>query len=198
MMQRTKLKKLIQHAYRSGATHVAIVSTTDIIVDDNLAKMCREPRCENYGLSKSCPPHVSGPSAFRKQLEKYDQAIFFKIDVPSKILYSSDRRELFQLLHEIAAGIEHMAIKMGFANAQAFAGGSCKEIFCHDHPECLAISEEGKCRNPRYARPSMSGFGINVAKLIETAGWTESEDTHDADSATTKMAYIFGLVLIEF
>lgn len=197
-MQRTKLKKLIQHAYHLGATHVAIVSTTDIVVDDNLAEMCREPRCENYGLSKSCPPHVSGPSAFRKQLEKYDQAIFFKIDVPSKILYSSDRRELFQLLHEIAAGIEHIAIKMGFAKAQAFAGGSCKEIFCYDHPDCLAISAQGKCRNPRYARPSMSGFGINVAKLIETAGWTEGEDTHDADSATTKMANISGLILIGF
>ena len=195
-MQRSKLKKLIRHAYRSGATHVAIVSTADIIVDDNLAKMCREPRCENYGLSKSCPPHVSGPSAFRKQLEAYDQSIFFKIDIPSGILYSSDRRELFQLLHEIAAGIEHLAVKMGFAKAQAFAGGSCKEIFCHDHPECLAISKEGRCRNPRYARPSMSGFGINVAKLIETAGWSEGEETHDADSATTKMANIFGLILI--
>lgn len=197
-MQPTQLKKLIQHAYRLGATHVAIVSATDIVVDDNLAELCREPGCENYGLSKSCPPHVSGPSAFRKQLEKYDQAIFFKIDVPSRILYSSDRRELFQLLHEVAAGIEHMAFKMGFINAQAFAGGSCKDIFCHDHPECLAISGEGKCRNPRSARPSMSGFGINVAKLIETAGWTESEDTHDAYSATTKMASIFGLILIGF
>ena len=197
-MQRTKLKKLIQHAYHLGATHVAIVSTTDIVVDDNLAEMCREPRCENYGLSKSCPPHVSGPSAFRKQLKKYDQAIFFKIDIPSKILYSSDRRELFQLLHEIAAGIEHIAIKMGFAKAQAFAGGSCKEIFCYDHPECRAISAQGKCRNPRYARPSVSGFGINVAKLIETAGWTEGEDTHDADSATTKMANISALILIGF
>jgi predicted metal-binding protein len=197
-MQRTQLKKLIQHAYRLGATDVAIVPATDIVVDDNLAELCREPGCENYGLSKSCPPYVSWPSAFRKQLEKYDQAIFFKIDVPSVILYSSDRREVFQLLHEVAASIEHIAIKMGFIKAQAFAGGSCKKIFCHDHPECLAISAEGKCRNPRYARPSMSGFGINVAKLIETAGWTGSEDTHDADSATTKMASIFGLILIGF
>jgi hypothetical protein len=46
------------------------------------------------------------------------------------------------------------------------------------------------------ARPSMSGFGINVAKLIETAGWTMSGVTHDTDSTTTKMANVYGLVLI--
>jgi predicted metal-binding protein len=192
----TKLKQLIQDAHKLGSTQVSIVSTRNIIVDDNLADRCREPRCENYGLSKSCPPHVPGPSAFRKQLERYSQAIFFKIDVPSEILYSSERRELFQLLHEIAAGIEKSAVEMGFADAQAYAGGSCKSIFCHDHIECLALSEKGKCRNPQYARPSMSGFGINVAELFKTSGWTISWVTHNMDATTTKMASVCGLVLI--
>ena len=194
--ENTKLKELIQYAHKAGATEVAIISTKDIIVDNNLADRCREPRCENYGLSKSCPPHVAGPSAFRKQLEQFSQTIFFKIDVPSEILYSSERRELFQLLHEIAAGIEQSAIKMGFVNSQAYAGGSCKKIFCHNHLECLSLSEKGKCRNPQYARPSMSGFGINVAKLIATAGWNMSGFNHDNDSTTTKMANVYGLVLI--
>jgi predicted metal-binding protein len=191
-----KLKALIQDAQKLGASEAKIISTKEIVVEDNLADMCREPRCENYGLSKSCPPHVSGPSAFKKQLEKFDQAIFFKIDVPSEILYSSERRELFQLLHEIASGIEISAVKMGFGSAQAYAGGSCKKIFCQDHSECLALSEKGKCRNPRYARPSMSGFGINVATLFKTAGWTMNWINREADSTTTKMANVCGLVLI--
>lgn len=189
------LKKLIEHAYRSGATEVATVLTSNIVIDDDLADRCREPRCENYGLSKSCPPHVSGPSLFRKQLEKYSEAIFFKIDVPSEILYSSERRELFQLLHETAAGIETLAVNMGFTEAQAYVGGSCKKIFCHEHPECLVISEKGKCRNPQHARPSMSGFGINVLKLFEAVGWTMNIAIHDTDS-TTKTANVCGLVLI--
>ena len=29
----------------------------------------------------------------------------------------------------------------GFIDAQAYAGGSCKTIFCHDDSECLLISE---------------------------------------------------------
>jgi predicted metal-binding protein len=192
----TKLRRLIQHAHESGATELAIISTRDIVIDDDLADRCREPQCENYGLSKSCPPHVSGPSTLRKRLLGFSQAFFFRIDVPSEILYSSERRELFQLLHEIAAGIEESAVDMGFANAEAYAGGSCKQIFCHDHRECLALSEKGKCRNPQYARPSMSGFGINVAKLFRTAGWTMSRVSHDIDSTAAKMSNICGLVLI--
>jgi predicted metal-binding protein len=196
MNKTNKLKALIQDAKKSGASDAKVIPTKDIVVDNRLAGMCREPRCENYGLSKSCPPHVSGPFAFKKKLEKFNRAIFFKIDVPSEMLYSSDRREFFQLLHEIAAGIEMSAVKMGFAGAQAYAGGSCKKIFCHDDPECLALSEEGKCRNPQYARPSMSGFGIDVAKLFKTAGWKMNWITHDTDSTATKMANVCGLVLI--
>lgn len=192
----TKLNDLVEHAHKSGATSIEIISTKDIVVDNKFAEMCLEPRCENYGLSKSCPPHVSGPSAFKQKLEKFNKAAFFKIDVPSEILYSNERLELFQLLHEIAAGIEQTAIKIGFTNAQAYAGGSCKELFCHDHSECRALSKNGKCRNPLSARPSMSGFGINVAKLMEIADWTANWVTHGTDSSVIKMANVNGLILL--
>ncbi len=174
-----KINKLVQGAHLSGASEVVIVSAKDILAEDHLADYCRKPRCENYGLSKSCPPHVPGPLAFRKQLEAFDQGLFFKIDVPSELLFSSERREFFQLLHEIAANIEQSAIKMGFTRAQAYAGGSCKNIFCFDFLDCPGLLDPGNCRNPQRARPSMSGFGINVAKLVKTAGWT---GTHGPDS----------------
>jgi predicted metal-binding protein len=196
MNTNNELKALIQDAQKAGASEAKIISTKEIVVDDNLADMCRKPRCENYGLSKSCPPHVSGPSAFKKKLEKFHRAIFFKIDIPSDVLYSSERRDFFQLLHEIAANIETSAVEMGFVRAQAYAGGSCKKIFCRDHAECLALSEGGKCRNPRYARPSMSGFGINVAKLFKTVGWKMNWTSHDTNSDATQMANVSGLVLI--
>lgn len=191
-----KLQTLIQYACKSGAGDAVILSTADIVIDDGLAEKCREPRCENYGLSKSCPPHVPGPAAFRNQLAHFQQAIFFKIDVPSEVLYSSERREVFQLLHEIASGIEELAADMGFADARAYVGGSCKTIFCHEHSQCRVISENGKCRHPRHARPSMSGFGINVAALFKTAGWTMSGTMQNPDATTTTTANVCGLVLI--
>jgi len=191
-----KLQALVQEAHRSGASDVAIISADDILVEETLADKCREPRCENYGMSKSCPPHVLGPSFFRKQLETFSKGIFFKIEVPSEILYSSQGLECFRLLHEIAAGIEQSAKNTGFINAQAYAGGPCKKIFCHDHTDCLALSEKKKCRYPHLARPSMSGFGINVATLFELAGWTMKSNSHDPGSAAKTMTNICALVLI--
>ena len=191
-----KLKELIQYAKKMGASDAKVISTTDIVIEENLADMCKEPQCSNYGLSKNCPPHVSGPSGFRKKLKNFNQAIVFKIDVPSEILFSSERRELFQLLHEIAAGIEQYAVKMGFKHSQAYAGDSCKALFCYEHLECRVLSKKGKCRNPQYARPSMSGFGINVSKLMKTAGWTLEKPGYNTESTTIKMESVCGLVLI--
>ena len=187
---------LIQFARESGANEAVVIPTADIKVDSKLAGKCFEPRCENYGLSKSCPPNVEGPVKFKKKLENYSKAILFKIDVPSEILYSSQGLELFQLLHQIAASIETSAVKKGFENASGFAGGSCKKLFCQEHLECAALSEKGVCRNPQEARESMSGFGIDVAELFKIAGWKMSWATRNADSTETKMANISGLVLI--
>ena len=107
------LDELTQRALELGATAAAIISTGDIHVEDALAALCAEPRCENYGQSASCPPHVSGPSGFRKLIRLYTHAIVFKIDVPTEVLLSDQRREIFQLLHEIAAGVEQTAVKHG-------------------------------------------------------------------------------------
>lgn len=194
--QSKELNDLVQYAYEIGATGVAIISSKEIIVENYLADRCKEPRCENYGLSMSCPPYVSGPSEFRKQLENFHQAIFFKVDVPSEILFSGERRDIFQLLHHITASIETEAIEKGYKNARAYAGGSCKYLFCHNHLECNVISGKGECRNPRYARPSMSGFGINVLKLFEAAGWSMSGVVQSTDSTTTKMTSVCGLILV--
>jgi predicted metal-binding protein len=190
------VKKLTELACRSGASNAEVISTSEISIEDDLANLCREPRCENYGLSASCPPHVAGPSGFRKLLQTFAQAVVFKIEVPSEILLSSDRREVFRALHEIAAGIEHSAIDMGYHHSRAYAGGSCKRLFCQDYTYCRLLEEGGECRNPHQARPSMSGFGINVSKLMQVAGWTMNRITQDTRQDGVSMGTVCGLVLI--
>ena len=189
------LDLLMENARRKGATDVIVFDTSDIVVEDHLADRCREPRCGNYGLSRSCPPHVGGPSAMRENLSAFSRALFFRIEVPHYGLHSDGYREIFQLLHETAAGIEGDAAAMGYKKSKAFAGNSSKEIFCHDHLDCAALGKKGVCRHPREARPSMSGFGIHVAKLMEKAGWPmNTKPSDDApDSGTTSVC---GLVLI--
>lgn len=191
-----ELNELTKLACSLGASDAAIISVSAISVEDDLAKLCREPQCENYGLSASCPPHVAGPSGFRELKKKFQQAVVFKIDVPSEILLSSQRRDIFQLLHEIAADIEQAAIKMGYPNSKAFAGSSCKKLFCEDHIDCRVLADGGACRNPDRARPSMSGFGINVSKLLQAAGWQMDRITRDTDPDDVPMGTVSGLVLV--
>lgn len=190
------LKKLTLLASQLGASDAKALSTIEISVEDSLANLCREPGCENYGLSASCPPYVAGPDGFRKLLNAFDHAVVFKIDVPSEILLSGERRDIFRLLHEIASNIERAAIEMGFNNSSAYAGGSCKKVFCRDYPDCPVIEENAECRNQLLARPSMSGFGINVLKLKKTGGWISNKTSRDINPDTVSMETVCGLILI--
>jgi len=190
------LKELVQLAYRLGASNAGLVSARDIRVEDNLAALCLKPRCEHYGLSPGCPPHVSGPAAFRRWLEKCSHAIAIRIVVPSSVLFSDERREVMQLLHEIVAGIEQAAVDRGYTDSKAFAGGSCKHIFCRAHADCRVLSENGSCRNPQSARPSMSGFGIHVAGLMALAGWPAETGSRNTAADPDPISWVAGLIVI--
>jgi hypothetical protein len=50
--------------------------------------------------------------------------------------------------------------------------------------------------NPERARQSMSGFGINVTKLYQAAGWPFKNVTYQNSSEVIKMSSLCGLVLI--
>ncbi|MFW6271834.1 MAG: DUF2284 domain-containing protein [Desulfosalsimonas sp.] len=190
------LASLLCRAKSLGAADAALIPAEKVKVEDSLAEKCTNPKCINYGLSKSCPPNVAGPSVMRKQLESFKWSLFFKIEVPSDVLYSGQGIEVFQLLHETAASIEKCAVEKGFLTARAYAGNSCKKVFCSEYLECRALFENGKCRNPDRARPSMSGFGINVSKLYEAAGWNIKGTTYYNGSQSIRMSSICGLILI--
>lgn len=196
MNDQSVLSELTRLAVELGATDARAIAAADVPVEDHLAQLCREPGCENYGLSAGCPPHVTGPSGMREMLARFAHALVFKIDVPSEMLFSSARPELFAVLHEIAAEIERRAVQMGCGRSKAFAGGSCKQLFCADHAGCRVATEGGACRNPRRARPSMSGFGVNVSKLMQAAGWPMHRAEPGTDSAAGSIGTLSGMVLI--
>jgi predicted metal-binding protein len=187
---------LIEAACLAGATEVRKLSPGDIVIEPQMAEYCREPGCPNYGLSPSCPPHVAGPEAFREFGSRSRIALVIKIEVPSAVLFSEERREVMRLLHEIVSGIERSAARLGYLESKAFAGGSCKDLFCQNYFECQVLSGSGGCRNPEYARPSMSGFGVNVARTLELAGFDGVEKSGPAIRGETGISWVAGLVLI--
>ena len=190
------LESLIQVAHQNGASDAKAVSTENVTVDESLTNFCRDSGCENYGLATSCPPHVSGPKGFKTLLENYTKAIVFKIDVPTEALLTRESLNVFRSLHKIAANIEKSAFEKGYSRSKAFAGGSCKPLFCQEHPDCLVLAKNGECRHPNIARPSMSGFGINVSQLVKTVGWDMDRITCKTDPKAVKMGMLCGLVLI--
>jgi len=188
------LEPLVRLSFSLGASKARVISSNDILVEKNLAELCVN-NCENYGLSINCPPHVSGPEGFCQIKKNCRHAVVLRIDLPSAILFSSERGEIMQLLHEIVSEVEQAAIQTGYVQSKAFAGGSCKKIFCHDHAECRVLSKNGECRYPR-ARPSMSGFGINVSELMKTCGWSPDVHARASESKTDSMSWVAGLILI--
>lgn len=190
------LDELIEMARQLGASDAVAVSADDISAEEELARLCREPRCPNYGLSLSCPPHVLGPAGFRQYMQGVKHAVFVKIDLPGQTMHTDERREIGQLLHEMVAAMEHRAKEKGFTKARAFAGGSCKNIFCHLHADCRVLGENSICRNPDRARPSMSGFGINVLKLMKAAGWDKDDSSRASNPDRASQITLCGLVLV--
>lgn len=187
---------LIDQAMFDGASEVSFISSSAIIVEQRLAEICQEPRCENYGQSLSCPPHVQGPQFFQELKKKTSYAMVIRIDVPSEVLFSSERDDVMRLLHELVANIEKQAVDIGYGHSKGFAGGSCKRFFCADQSDCRAISGTGGCRNPGSARQSMSGFGINVGEMMAAAGWEDTKINATVSQPEAEMSWIAGLVMI--
>lgn len=192
---RPVMKKLESLALALAASHAATIAAADICVQDELALICMNGHCENYGVSASCPPFVTGPAGFRSLLKKYRHALVFKIEALIENMLSTEGHEIFKLLHQIAASVEIHAIDQGYTEARAFAGGSCKKLFCRDHQKCRVLSIGDKCRYPHLARPSMSGFGINVKKMLAAAGWDMADTAIDPPDPKA-MGSASGLVLI--
>ena len=194
-MEKKNLTKLQEYATELGAQSSALLAANVITIRNELAALCQKPGCPNFGLAASCPPHVGGPQAFLKDLESFIHALLFRVHAKKSEVFSAKVHEVMGGVHVIAASLEKRALELGFSRARAYAGGSCKKIFCQDHPNCQVVAQNGPCRNPDLARPSMSGFGIDVSALTKAAGWpmlVRNADSTRDDSTIP----LYGLVII--
>ena len=192
----TVLADMVDLARRLGASDAGVIEVAAIVADEGLARFCLPPGCPQYGLSAGCPPYVKGPLWFRDRLKHYRRAVLVRIDTSSEILRSERSRELFRRLHRVAAGVERGAAALGCPHARAFAGGSCRSLFCADQTGCRVVDEGGDCRHPETARPSLSGYGVDVAHLAGLAGWQmhwvgDRDDPHAGGGVS-----IYALVLV--
>lgn len=95
----------------------------------------------------------------------------------------------------IASKLEASARDEGFPYAMGLAAGSCKPVFCRGRA-CDALTEEGECRYPSLARPSMEAVGINVFTLSTNAGWDIHTILKDSNPEAVSKGMLAGLILL--
>ena len=190
-----RLVKLQKKAVELGASDAKIIPVDRIPVEDEVVEMCKAHLCKGYGKSANCPPHVMGPGQAREWIEKYETALFFKLDVSPQVLLSEDRFETFKTVYVIASRLEASAREEGFPLAKGLAAGSCKPVFCKGRT-CDALMDEGECRYPSLARPSMEAVGINVFKLSKDAGWDIHIILKESDPEAGPKGMLAGLLLV--
>jgi len=190
------MEQLQEFALHIGATRVKLLPTDKVCIEDRLASFCLDPKCPHWGQSMSCPPHISGPDGLREILQSCKYVLVLRIEIQSESLHGADRPEVMRLLHEITAEVEKEAIRLGFTKSMGLAGGSCKPSFCHDQLHCRVLEEQGECRHPEHARQSMSGYGVDVGKLMQAAGWSTNLFTTSDENGDEQLSWVAGLVLL--
>jgi predicted metal-binding protein len=192
-----RLSELLDAARAHGVSDVKLIQVRQIEVDDGFRTRCEEPRCPGYGTSINCPPHSMPPSEFRTFIAGFHTVLAFKFDFPAEAVMGEARREAGLLLHETTAAIEAAARGLGFARARGFSSGGCKQTLCSGQPDCAALSEAGRCRNPDKARPSLSGMGVNWHALSGVLGWQMRRDEKGRDNPGSDTVMMSGLVFLE-
>ncbi|KMY68812.1 hypothetical protein AAU61_04255 [Desulfocarbo indianensis] len=192
----TALDKLMAQALELGAHAAAILSASQILVEERLAQICGQGTCPAYGKSPNCPPHVMTTARFKALLAGQQSALAFKFDVPTALLLSQARHQTARAVHGLAARLEGLALELGFAQAHGLAAGSCWEAFCDGQGVCPVLDHKGACLFPDQARPSLSGLGVNVFQLCADLGWPINRIGKDADPQETPMGLMAGLVLL--
>lgn len=193
MSQHESLQPLIERALALGMDDAQLLSIDQLQVEPELAGYCGD--CEAYAKTALCPPYSRNVEQFLAELKNYQQLLVFKRDVPLSVLLDDEQLDISRQLHLTAAQLEKQARRQGM-NAAGYGAGSCKRLFCESNAHCQALQPGGVCRFPHWARPSVSGVGINVFELCHTLGWPISKVTKDTPPDPDGMGVLVGLVLL--
>ncbi|UCG13123.1 MAG: DUF2284 domain-containing protein [Deltaproteobacteria bacterium] len=195
------LERYKKKALELGATRAKIIKAEEIPVDERVTLKCQIPRCFGYGVSAHCPPNTLKPEELRHCLKKYRRAVFFVKDVPSEVVVRDkatikERVAAYEDMFKLVNEVESMAFYDGHYLAFGFAAGSCRHTFCGQEKGCRALEGE-KCRLSLRSRPSMEAVGIDVFKMVASAGWDIYPIGSDAKPEDIPKGTLAGIVIVQ-
>jgi predicted metal-binding protein len=189
-----------QHkAIAYNAIDAKIIKADTIPVDERVVLKCRIPICFGYDTSANCPPHTITPSELKNIIDKFNEAIVFKLEVNSKVIVRDrdtilERVDAYKKVFEIVSAIESAAFYDGYYLAVGFAAGSCKSTYCYKM-DCTVLKNE-RCRRELKVRPSMEAVGIDAYQLASSVGWEVYPIGSDCDFRDVPKSSLLGLILI--
>ena len=197
---RQDLERYVEIAFSSGASNAAIVSTSQIVVDERVLVKCRSPLCSEYGACINCPPNTGTIDQMRNRINLYEHAILLKIDVPPENIAGDAARgdvgvEDLKRLIKIISDVESAAFYDGYYFAAGFSSASCHFVWCRGL-DCQAITGKG-CRHRVRAYSSMEANGIDVFRLASSVGWEVYPIGMSATVDMIPQGSRYGMVLIQ-
>lgn len=195
------LERYRKMAISLGATDAKILTTDKIVIDERVLAKCEYPKCPFYGTSANCPPYTMGPDLARKIVQRFEYAVFSRLEVPSTKVAGYEARDKkwdrpSQIKNrEIVSKIESEAFFDGYYLAMGFADGPCKKAFCPDK-ECTALIAGQSCSHPLRSRPAMEGVGMDVFAMATKVGWDVYPVAASLTPDLVPFGSKFGLILI--
>jgi predicted metal-binding protein len=206
-------QELITIAKKSGAKDAKMISTEKIIIDPRVRLKCLIPPCNMSGICINCPPYGFSHEQTKRKVNKYNNAIFFHVEVESKFIAGQDVGDAFReynmdkkgkllvvgayqlLVFQIAALIEKKAKELGY-KPSGYVAGSCKELLCFFHDDCSILAAQKPCRHQDISRPSMESCGMDVFKMATEVGWDIYPIGRSLNLNDVPRGILLGLVLI--
>lgn len=140
---------ILDAARRIGFKDAVPIKACDVVTAAWAREKCRFG-CELYGKGLQCPPWGMSHETTCGLLKEYRRGYLLKGEPPGKNF------------HTDLLSLEKHAFLAGFHKAFVFGAGPCNV--------CPSCPENGKCRKPHLARPSMEGAGIDVYETARNAG----------------------------
>jgi predicted metal-binding protein len=126
--------------------------------------------CEDYGSSRTCPPHAPSLVEFRAVLACYGEALLVYVDSrKEKGAKAAGGDEAVELalrmrLHRVVLALERELFLTSHYKAFGLAEGPCHL--------CVGCDLEAPCVHPADVRPSMQACGIDTFATVRAAGLT--------------------------
>ena len=142
------------------------VSSKEIVLSEEVRKLCEKNSCGNYGRNWACPPAVESLDHFRKTLLGFDTLLIMTEVVRVKDSFDwkgmmAGAKQFKDKLQALKRRIEAADADFNFLILGAGA--------CHLCEPCNYV--KGKpCRHPEDAIVSLEASGIDVMRLLKESG----------------------------